>query len=66
MMEKFGVNSIFSEKKGPIVKNAIKEDDLFEKIVLCSCGKKFVKSCPNKEVCDISILKCPHCGADIK
>lgn len=67
MLEKFGVNSTRAEKSGPTVKNGIKmEDETYQKIVLCSCGKKFVKSCPNKDVCDISILKCPHCGNDIK
>jgi len=65
MLKKFGVNSTRSEKNGPVVKNAI-EEKRAEKIVVCGCGKKFIKSCPNKDVCDISILKCPHCGADIK
>jgi len=32
------------------------------KIVKCDCGTKFVKSCPSKEVCDISKVKCPKCG----
>lgn len=65
MLKKFGINSTRAEKKGPTVKNAIAEER-HEKVVLCSCGKKFVKSCPNADVCDISVLKCPHCGADIK
>lgn len=66
MMEKFGVNSTREEKSGPVIKNAIKTDDeSYEKIVICSCGKKFVKKCPNKDVCEISVLKCPHCGADL-
>ena len=66
MMEKFGVNSTREEKQGPVVKNAIKTDDEpYERVVICSCGKKFVKQCPNKDVCEISILKCPYCGADV-
>lgn len=65
MLKKFGVNSTRAEKKGPVVKNGIK-DEPYEKVVLCACGKKFVKSCPNKDVCDISVLKCPHCGENIK
>lgn len=65
MMKKLGVNTTRAEKSGPVVKNAIKEKP-YEKVVICSCGKKFVKSCPNKDVCDISVLKCPACGADIK
>lgn len=65
MMNKFGINSTRAEKSGPVVKDAIIEQRA-EKIVVCSCGKKFIKSCPNQDVCDISILKCPHCGADIK
>lgn len=64
MMEKFGVNSTRAEKTGPVVKNAI-EEKRAEKIVTCKCGKTFVKSCPNEDVCAISVLTCPHCGADI-
>lgn len=65
MMKKLGINTTRAEKAGPVVKNGIKEDS-YERVVICSCGKKFVKSCPNKDVCDISVLKCPHCGANIK
>ena len=67
MLKKFGVNSTRAEKQGPTVKNAIKDgDDRFERVVVCSCGKKFVKSCPNKDVCDISVMQCPFCGANVK
>jgi hypothetical protein len=67
MMKKFGVNNTRAEKAGPTVKNGIKtEDDVFERIVLCSCGKKFAKTCPNKDACEISVFDCPYCGAKIK
>jgi len=67
MLKKFGVNSTRAEKQGPVVKNGINaEEQNYEKIVVCSCGKKLVKSCPNKDVCDISVLQCPYCGSNIK
>ena len=39
------------------------EEEKFSKVVTCDCGKKFVKTCPSKDVCHISLVKCPGCGA---
>ena len=61
-MNKFGVNSTRAEKR---ITTSMSAD--YKKTVVCaSCGKKFVKQCPNEDICDISILRCPNCGADIK
>lgn len=61
MMKKFGVNTTRAEKRGPVVKKGIS----FQKMVACSCGKKFLKTCSNEEICDITVHTCPFCGATI-
>jgi len=67
MLKKFGVNTTRAEKTGPTVKNAIKvEEEAVERLVVCSCGKKFMKKCANKDLCDISVFTCPYCGASIR
>lgn len=67
MIKKFGINNTRAEKAGPTVKNAIRpDDDVYERIVVCACGKKFAKSCPSKDACDVAVFDCPHCGAKIK
>jgi len=67
MMEKFGVNNTRAEKAGPTVKNGIKTgDDVYERLVSCSCGKKFTKTCPSKDACDVAVFDCPYCGTKIQ
>ena len=63
MMKKYGVNNTRAEKSGPTVKNAISH----RKMVVCGgCKKRFEKECPSEEICDISAVCCPYCGASIK
>ena len=38
------------------------QSERHSKTVKCGCGTKFVKSCPSKEICDISKVRCPKCG----
>ena len=64
MLKKFGINNTRVEKDGPSVRNGIKQP--VEREVPCSCGKKFMKSCPNELYCELSTFKCPHCGAELK
>jgi hypothetical protein len=64
MLNKYGVNSIRAEKKGPLVKDGIKRK--VEKTIVCACGKKFVKDCPSETLCELSSFFCPYCGAEIK
>jgi len=59
MMKKFGVNSTRAEKRGPVVKKGIG----FQKLVTCSCGKKFMKSCSDQGLCEATAHTCPYCGA---
>jgi len=62
MLTKFGINNTRSEKSTPTVKNGA-----FKKIVACkACGCKCEKSCPSEELCDMSVLKCPKCGQEIR
>jgi hypothetical protein len=60
MLKKFGVNSTRAEKHCPVKTGAV---PMIERVVICSCGKRFVKSCPNSVACEVSTFTCPHCGA---
>lgn len=62
MLKKFGINTTRAEKTGPKVKQGITTAS-FTRVVTCSCGKKFEKSCPSEMACDITMFTCPHCGA---
>jgi hypothetical protein len=68
MLVKKGVNTTREEKSGPTVKEGIASTsrNKFKRIVTCShCKTKLEKCCDNEMVCEISILKCPRCGANV-
>lgn len=61
MLTKFGVNNTRSQKVSPPVRGP------FKKLVVCKyCGCKCEKTCLTEELCDLSVLKCPKCGKEIK
>jgi hypothetical protein len=63
MMKKLGVNTTRAEKHGPVVKSGYGKG--VQKTVVCACGKKFSKTCPNEVYCEISVFTCPYCGREI-
>jgi len=66
MIVKRGINTTREEKSGPTVRKGIASSskNKFRKIVTCSnCKTKLEKSCENEMFCEISVLKCPRCGA---
>jgi len=61
MLSKFGVNNTRMEKK------VAGDSGRVTKRVKCSkCGKKFEKSCPSAELCDITNNNCPTCGGRLE
>lgn len=67
MMKKFGVNNTRAEKVGPVVKNGVdKTQKRAQKLVTCACGKKYMKDCPSEDLCAVSVLTCPSCGAKVQ
>lgn len=65
MLVKNGINTTRAQKDGPTMRKGIVGS--VKKIVTCSvCKCKLEKSCPNEMMCEISILKCPKCGSDVK
>ncbi len=64
MLTKLGIVTNREFKRGPEVHSALstKNAERHEKIVTCSCGKKFKKSCENAMLCEISGFDCPYCG----
>ena len=69
MLVKKGVNTTREEKNGPTVRSGIssnKGKGRFRRTITCSnCNAKLEKCCENEMFCEISVLKCPRCGAKV-
>jgi uncharacterized protein (UPF0212 family) len=65
MLKKFGITTTRALKSGPVVKDAAAQEEDHSKMVTCSCGAKLEKRCRNKYVCDVSVMRCPKCGAKV-
>jgi len=69
MLTKIGVVTNREKKAGPNVQDAleVKASKKFTKKVTCpSCEAELVKECPSEAMCEVSVLKCPHCGASVR
>lgn len=68
MLLKKGINTSYEKKTGPNVKEGIAtpKDKKHTRSVVCSgCGARLEKQCHNEMMCEISVLKCPKCGASV-
>lgn len=65
MIIKKGVNETRAEKSGPTVKKGITAKDKYRKIIKCACGAMLEKCCKDELTCEVSVVMCPKCGAQV-